>query len=112
MLHLGIDIKGGKYDTNRINLYIQQKEAKKRFDSWENETFQLLCDLYHKLFSWKTIADIEKDEYIYALKNIDYIGYLIDEVFIYGTDEEKLWFKRNLGKKVDEWKKMILTNSI
>lgn len=112
MLHLGIDIKGKSTDSNKINLYIQQREAKKRFDEWENKTFQVLCDLYHKLSDWKQIADPEKDEYIYALKNIDYVSYLIDEIFIYGTDEEKLWFKRNLGKKVDEWKQKILVTNI
>ena len=106
MLHLGIDIKGKKVDQNKINLYLQQREAKKRFDEWENKTFQFLCDLYHKLSEWKKIQDPEKDEYIYALKNIDYVSYLIDEFFIYGTDE--LWFKRNYRKKVDEWQKILI----
>ena len=108
MLHLGIDIKGRRVDQNKINLYLQQREAKKRFDEWENKTFQFLCDLYHKLSEWKKIQDPEKDEYIYALKNIDYVSYLIDEFFIYGTDEEKLWFKRNYRKKVDEWQKILI----
>lgn len=112
MLHLGIDIKGRKIDNNKVNLYIQQREAKQRFDKWENEMFQFLCDCYHKLLDWKEIENPEKDEYIYALKNIDYIGYIIDEIFIYGTDEEKLWFKRNYRKKVDEWKQKILITKI
>ncbi len=108
MLHLGIDIKGKRVDQNKINLYLQQREAKKRFEEWENKTFQFLCDLYHRLSEWKKIEDPKKDEYIYALKNIDYVSYLIDEFFIYGTDEEKLWFKRNYRKKVDEWQKILI----
>ena len=112
MLHLEIDIKGKREDKNKINLYIQQRESKKRFDEWENQTFQFLCDCYKKILEWKKTKEPEKDEYIYALKNIDYLGYIIDEIFIYGTDEDKIWFKKNLGKKVDEWKQMISAQKI
>lgn len=112
MLNLGIDIKGKRQDQNKINLYVQQRESKKRFDEWENQTFQFLCDCYKKISEWKKIKGPEEDEYIYALKNIDYLEYIIDEIFIYGTDEDKIWFKKNLGKKVDEWKQMISAQKI
>lgn len=112
MLNLGIDIKGKREDKNKINLYIQQRESKKRFDEWENQTFQFLCDCYKKILEWKKTKGPEKDEYIYALKNIDYLGYIIDEIFIYGTDEDKIWFKKNFRKKVDEWKQIISMQKI
>lgn len=112
MLNLGIDIKGKRQDQNKINLYIQQRESKKRFDEWENQTFQFLCDCYKKILEWKKTKGPEKDEYIYALKNIDYLGYIIDEIFIYGTDEDKIWFKKNFRKKVDEWKQIISIQKI
>lgn len=107
MLHLGLDIKGNKVDKNKVNIYIQQREARKRFEKWENETFQLLCDAYHVLADWKKILNPRNDNYIYALKNIDYIGYMIDDVFIYGTKEDKMWFKKYNGKVVERCKKIL-----
>lgn len=111
MLHLGIETTNNKVNKSQVNRYIEAKKAKERFDKWENEMFQCLCDCYHILCDWKK-RKAGKDEYIYSLKNIEYLGYIIDEVFIYGTDEDKIWFRRNLGKKVDEWKKTILMNNI
>lgn len=106
-LHLGLDIKGKRVDKNKVNIYMQQREARKRFEKWENETFQLLCDAYHILADWKKISNPRNDDYIYALKNIDYIGYMIDDVFIYGTKEDKMWFKKYNGKVVERCKKIL-----
>ena len=105
-LHLGIEINGKKPNMNKVNLYLQKKEARKRYEKWENETFQFLCDVYKKLDEDSMIYT-PKEDFIYALHNKDYVGYLIDEIFINGTDEEKIWFKKNCGKKVDEWKMMM-----
>lgn len=111
-LCLGIETNGSHINKEQVNRYYQEKQAKERFNKWENETFQKLCEIYHVLCEWKKNKKRNKEQYIYALKNIEYLSYLIDEVFIYGTNEDKLWFKRNLGKKVDEWKKTILTENI
>lgn len=105
-LHLGVVIDGKKPDMSKVNLYTQKREARKRFEEWENQTFQFLCDFYKKL---------ERDskeftpsyECIYALKNRDFVGYLIDDIFINGTEEAKIWFKKNYGKKVEEWKTIM-----
>lgn len=105
-LHLGIEINGKKPNMNKVNLYLQKKEARKRYEKWENETFQFLCDVYKRLEADSTI-DTPREDFVYALHNKDYVGYLIDEIFINGTDEEKIWFKKNYGKKVDEWKMMM-----
>lgn len=107
MLHLGIEIKGKKVDMQKVNRYMQVQKAEKMFKKWENETFQLLCDAYHVLVDWKKILNPRNDDYIYALKNIDYIGYMIDDVFIYGTKEDKMWFKKYNRKVVERCKKIL-----
>ena len=107
MLHLGIEINGKKPDMNKVNKYLQMKKAENMFKKWENETFQLLCDAYHVLVDWEKLNNPKEDNYIYALKNIGYIGYMIDEVFIYGTKEDKIWFKKNNGKVVEQCKMII-----
>ncbi len=80
ILCLGLDINSPipKYEINR---YKQMQESKERFKIWENKTFQLLCDYLHSL------KGIEK------LQQQDIIQYFID-IFIYGTNEDKLWFKK------------------
>lgn len=77
---LGIDF-GQPVTKYEINRYKQIQEAKEKYKIWENKTFQLLCDYLHSL------NGIEK------LQQKETIQYFID-IFIYGTDEEKLWFKK------------------
>ena len=97
--HLGIDNKKSNFST--VNRYLEHKKAKERFDKWENQTFQDLCDYYKLLLKWKKEELPRSDRYIEAVKNIEYINYIIDEVFIYGTDEDKLFFKKNNRKVVE-----------
>ncbi len=89
-LGLGLDFKG-KNDEIKINRYKQKQIAKQQFKKWENRSFQILCDSIHKM------NFVEKDQ---ELSIIDY--YL--EVFIYGTDEEKieLYKDSSFRKKVDQ----------
>ena len=77
---LGIDF-GQLVTKYEINRYKQIQEAKEKYKIWENKTFQLLCDYLHSL------NGIEK------LQQKETIQYFID-IFIYGTDEDKLWFKK------------------
>ena len=72
-----------------INRYKQKQDAIEKFERWENETFQLLCDYLHNL---KGIKKYQEQ---------DTIDYYID-LFIFGTDEDKLWFKKNNQRKVQE----------
>ena len=45
--------------------------------------------------------DDEADElFVEAMHNIDYIDYLLDEIFINGTDEDKIWFWKTQKKVV------------
>ena len=71
------------------NKYKQKQEAIEKFKIWENKTFQILCDYLHGL---KGIAKYQEQ---------DKIEYYID-LFIFGTEEDKIWFKRVNQRKVQE----------
>lgn len=85
---LGLSFKSSipKTETNKYN---QKISAIERYESWENRTFQLLCDYYHNL------------EGIKKYKEQDIIEYCID-LFIDGSIEDKLWFKKYYARKVQE----------
>lgn len=86
---LGIDFE---QPTSRyeLNQYKQKQESKKLFIEWENRTFQLLCDYLHSLNKIQLYQEQDK------------INYFI-EIFIYGTVEDKIWFK----KTEERWCKQI-----
>lgn len=50
---------------------------------------------------------MNNDLYVEALINIDKIEYYIDEVFINGTNEDKLTFWQNNAKFVNEIKNRL-----
>ena len=85
---LGISFKSSlpKTETNR---YKQKTMSIEDYYKWENETFQLLCDYLHNLKGIKRYQEQDKIEY--------YI-----DLFIFGTDEDKLWFKKVNQRKVQE----------
>lgn len=80
IFNLNIEFEG-RTPKIEINRYKQKQLAKERFRQWENETFILLCKYYQSL------KGIEK------YKEQDTVEYYID-IFIDGTDEDKLWFKK------------------
>lgn len=84
-LHLGVDF-GKSSNSLELNKYKQKSKAKEEFKKWENETFQLLCDYYHFTDDYNELAKVE-----YFL-----------EVFINGTDKEKLEFYKYYKKKRGE----------
>lgn len=71
------------------NKYKRNQEALEKFKNWENKTFQLLCDYLHSLKGVKKYQEQDKIEY--------YI-----DLFIFGTDEDKVWFKKINQRKVQE----------
>lgn len=85
-LGLDLNIYMPKMTTNR---YKQKQDAIEKFKIWENKTFGLLCDYYHSLTGIKKYQEQ------------DTIEYYID-LFIFGTEEDKLWFKRVNQRKVQE----------
>lgn len=90
---LGVEFNGStsKYEVNR---YKQIQQAKEKFKEWENKTFQLLCDYLHSL---------NRVEYMQEANKIEYF---ID-IFIYGTDEEKMWFKKTEDKYMKKIKSTL-----
>lgn len=96
ILNLGIDF-GKNFSKLEIEKHKSKLELVEHYKKWENETFQLLCDYFHLLQKWEELNDPENELYIEALQNKDKIDYYID-IFIYGTDEDKIWFwKKNIN---------------
>ncbi len=96
-LGLGLDTdKPSNY--LEINKYKKKRKTEEMFKEWENKTFQLLCDYLHLLWKWeeekapKSPEEDVNELFIEAMHNRDYIEYLIDEIFINGTNKDKIWF--------------------
>lgn len=89
-----------------INKYKQRKKTEEMFKKWENKTFQLLCDYLHLLWRWEEenvpISPNENisDLFVEAMHNRDYIQYLLDDIFINGSNEDKIWFWKHEKKVV------------
>ena len=85
------------------------------FKQWENQTFQLLCDYLHLLWRWeeeyspKTPEEEVNELYVEAVHNKDYIDYLLDEIFINGTNEDKIWFWKYEKKVVKRIESRVRT---
>lgn len=103
---LGIGIELPQYKSTKMQplcksrKYEARTDAKEAYEKWELKTFITLKNYLHLLMRWKDIKNPENDLYVRALKEIDYIEYLIEEVFIDGTKEDKKWFKRTKGKEM------------
>ena len=107
-LGLGIEANG-KIKKGYVNKYYEEKRVMEEFYKWENKTFQALCDYLHFLEKKyeeekdkiTSIDDFFDNEYIKEyLQQEEKINYYID-IFIYGTDEDKLWFQKT-HRKVGE----------
>lgn len=104
-LGLGLD-PNQKSNYFEINKYKNKQKTEEIFKQWENKTFQLLCDYLHLLWRWEeeyTPKNMEEDPnelFVEAMHNKDYIDYLIENIFINGTNEDKIWFWKNEKKVV------------
>ena len=107
-LRLGLD-PNQKSNYFEINKYKNKQKTEEMFKQWENKTFQLLCDYLHLLWKWKEIKDPENELYIEALQQIDYIDYVIDEIFLNGTNEDKIWFWKYEKKVVKRIESRVRT---
>lgn len=98
-----------------INKYKQKRKTEEMFKQWENKTFQLLCDYLHLLWRWeeeyapKNPEDDISDLYVEAMHNKDYIDSLIDEIFINGSNEDKIWFWKYEKKVVKRIESRVRT---
>lgn len=104
-LGLGLD-PNQKSNYFEINKYKNKQKTEEIFKQWENKTFQLLCDYLHLLWKWeeeyapKSMEENPNDLFVEAMHNKDYIDYLIDSIFINGTNEDKIWFWKHEKKVV------------
>lgn len=96
-LGLGLDAeKPASYFE--INRYKEKRKTEEMFKQWENKTLQLLCDYLYLLWNWKkNHKPINPEEeidslYVEAMHNIDYIENIIDDIFLDGSDKDKIWF--------------------
>lgn len=81
-----------------MNKYKQIQQAKENFKQWENKTFQLLCDYLHSLKGIEKYKEREK------------IEYFID-IFIYGTEEDWLWFKKTEERWCEKIEQRVRTTT-
>ncbi len=104
-LGLGLD-PNQKSNYFEINKYKNKQKTEEIFKKWENKTFQLLCDYLHLLWKWeeeyapKNMEEDPNDLFVEAMHNKDYIDYLIESIFINGTNEDKIWFWKHEKKVV------------
>lgn len=104
-LGLGLD-PNQKSNYFEINKYKNKQKTEEIFKQWENKTFQLLCDYLHLLWKWeeekapKNMEEDTDDLFVEAMHNKDYIDYLIETIFINGTNEDKIWFWKHEKKVV------------
>lgn len=102
-LGLGLD-PNQKSDCFQINKYKNKQKTEEMFKKWELNTFLLLTDYLHLLWKWEeenTPENMDEDPnelYVEAMHNRDYIEYLIDTIFIDGTNEDKIWFWKHEKK--------------
>lgn len=104
-LGLGLD-PNQKSDYFQINKYKNKQKTEEMFKKWELNTFILLTDYLHLLWKWeeenapKNMDEDPNELYVEAMHNRDYIEYLIDTIFIDGTNEDKIWFWKHEKKVV------------
>ncbi|MFR8144777.1 MAG: CHC2 zinc finger domain-containing protein [Clostridia bacterium] len=104
-LGLGLD-PNQKSDYFQINKYKNKQKTEEMFKKWELNTFILLTDYLHLLWKWeeenapKNMDENPNELYVEAMHNRDYIEYLIDTIFIDGTNEDKIWFWKHEKKVV------------
>lgn len=104
IFNLGVDFKKQKTSKIEEKKYKNEVNLINKFREWGNKIFQDICDYFQLLRKWEDIKDFENDLFVEALKNKDYIEYLIDEVFINGNDEDKIWMYKNNKKLINKIK--------
>lgn len=107
---LGLELEQDeKISYFEMNKYKIKRDVEEKFKEWENKTLQLLCDYLHLLWRWQEIKDPENELYVETLQQIDYINYVIDEIFLNGTNEDKIWFWKYEKKVVKRIESRIRT---
>lgn len=113
-LGLGLD-SNQKSSYFQINKYKNRQKTEEMFKKWELDTFILFTDYLHLLWEWeeeevpKSMEEDPNELFIEAMHNKDYIDYLIESIFINGTNEDKIWFWKHEKKVVKRIESRIRT---
>lgn len=112
--HLGLDLDAPT-STNQILREMQQRERRREqslsFALWEKNSFLILSAYFRALLDWrKRFAPKSPDEtpdprFFESLHQLDYIEYLLDEVYIKGNKEVKatfFWSHERLIRAVEQ----------
>lgn len=110
-LKLGIDAERptSHLETNR---YKQRRKTNESFKKWVENTLKILIDYLHLLWRWKELKDPQNDLYVEALHQEQYIEYIIDDIFLNGTNEDKIWFWKNETSFIQKIKDKVSTLKI
>ncbi len=106
IFNLGVDFRK-KTSNLEIEKYRRKIELINQFEKWKCETFYILCDYLHILWKLEKIQDFENVLFVQALQTKDYINYLIDEYFLYGTNEDIIWLWKNERKTINKIKEKL-----
>lgn len=102
--HLGLDLdKPESPETVRKAIRERRLRQKQQeiFRQWEKGSFLILSGYLHALRDWKRCyAPVSPDRlphprFVEALGRLDYLEYLLNEVYVNGTKEEKAAFFRS-----------------
>lgn len=107
-LGLGVDMEN-RQTYSYVNKYNEKRKTKERFKKWEKNTFVILSKYYRMLKDWKENRILQSPYYEYALKHIDYVEYIINEVFIEGTLKDKIDYRNTNAKEVEEFERVLRT---
>ncbi len=113
-LGLGLD-PNQKSSYFQINKYKNRQKTEEMFKKWELDTFILLTDYLHLLWRWeeeyvpKNMEEDPNELFVEAMHNRDYIEYVIDTIFIEGTNEDKIWFWKHEKEVVKRIESRIRT---
>lgn len=98
-----------------INKYKEKRKTEEMFKQWENKTLQLLCDYLHLLWKWqdeyapKNPEEEINDLYVEAMQNKDYIDNVIDNIFLNGSNADKIWFWKYEKRQVKRIESRVRT---
>lgn len=107
--HLGIDLDKPE-SPEVVRQAIRQRRLRQKqaeiFGQWEKGSFLILNRYFHVLKDWKRIyaptnpAQPIHPRFLEALNQLDYVEYLLHEVYINGTKEDKAAFFRSHEKLI------------
>lgn len=102
IMQLGIQLDNKKEKPNyfKINQYKINQQKIEAFKKKELKLFIIYKNYLCLLKEWGRIKDPTNELYIESLKNLDYIEYTIESVFIDGTNKEKISFMKENESEV------------